>query len=246
MEHDHSPLAAYALGALDADEARAMDAHLTGCAECRGELDELAALEAALGGVPPEAFLDGPPEGGDLLLQRTLRRVRAERGRVQRPRRLLVAAGVAGLVAAALVGGTVLGRQTAPKAVQAAGGTPTATAAPTSPGGSSPGASLPPGTQTFTATDAGTGVAMAVALTPAAGWVRVHVKTEGIKAGLRCRLEVVDRKGGRLLAGSWLVSPLGEKTGTSLDGAALVAPADVASIDVVTFDGRRLVSVPTV
>src|SRR5947209_17092904 len=100
MDHDRSPLAAYALGALDDAEAREVDAHVAGCPECRAELEELTALEAVLGEVPPEAFLDGPPEGGDLLLQRTLRTVRAERGRAQRPRRLLVAAGVAALVAA--------------------------------------------------------------------------------------------------------------------------------------------------
>ena len=36
------------------------------CAACRAELHALSELEAALGEVPPEAFLDGPPEGGDL------------------------------------------------------------------------------------------------------------------------------------------------------------------------------------
>jgi anti-sigma factor RsiW len=227
MNHDHTSLAAYALGALDPDEARAVDAHLAGCAGCRAELRELAELEAALGEVPPEAFLDGPPEGGDLLLQRTLRQVRTERTRADRPRRLLVAAGVVGLLAATLVGGTLFGRATAP-----------APQAVPSPSISAPAA------RTFAATDASTGASMTVSLTPAAGWIRVHVKAGGIKAGQKCRLVVVDKQGAVTEAGSWLVSPTGAKQGTVLDGAALVAPADVASVDVVTFGGQKLVSVP--
>jgi len=85
---------------------------------------------------------------------------------------------------------------------------------------------------------------MTVALTPAAGWVRIDVKVDGVKAGLRCRLDVVDKRGMHVQAGSWLVSATGEKQGTKLNGTALVAPADVSSVDVVTFDGQTLVSVP--
>jgi anti-sigma factor RsiW len=232
MEHDRSALAAYALGALPADELHAVDEHVAGCAECRAELGELSELEAALAQVPPEAFLEGPPDGGDLLLQRTLRQVRKERTAAARPRRLLVAAGVVALVAAALGGGALIGRGTAPS-VQAGGGTPTASA---------PATSVP--TRTFAATDPKSGASMTVGLTPAAGWVRIHVSAGGIKAGQKCRLEVVDKRGTATQAGSWLVSPAGEKQGTTLDGTALVAPADVASVDVVTFDGQRLVSVP--
>jgi hypothetical protein len=233
MEHDRSPLAAYALGALDDDEKRAFDAHLAGCAECQAELDDFAALEAALGEVPPEAFLDGPPEGGDLMLQRTLRAARRERSQAARPRRLLVAAGVAALVAAALGGGVLVGRGTAPS-VQA-GAAPSATASSAASG---------PAVRAASGKDPKTGAAMTVALTPAAGWVRVHVKVDGVPAGKRCVLQVVPRSGAPVVAGSWLVSPNGEKQGTTLDGAALVAPGDVASVDVVTTDGQKLVSVP--
>ena len=35
--HDRETLGAYALGVLDDAEVRAVDAHLTGCADCRRE-----------------------------------------------------------------------------------------------------------------------------------------------------------------------------------------------------------------
>jgi hypothetical protein len=240
MEHDSSALAAYALGALGPDETREVDAHVAGCAECRAQLGELSELEAALGEVPPEAFLEGPPEGGDLLLRRTLREVRVQKARAGLARRLLVAAGVAALMVGGLVGGTVFGRATAPGQAL-----PTATATVSAPATASGTASpTPSGVRTGAGSDPATGARMTVALTPAAGWVRVHVKAEGIKAGRRCVLQVVDRAGHRVQAGSWLVSPTGEQQGTALDGTALVAPADVASVDVVTVEGQRLVSVP--
>ena len=48
MDHDHTSLAAYALRALDPVEARAVDAHLAGCAACRAELHALSELEAEI------------------------------------------------------------------------------------------------------------------------------------------------------------------------------------------------------
>ncbi len=66
-EHERTQLGAYALGALEPHEARELDEHLATCPECRAELAELEEMKQFLGEVPPEAFLDGPPEDGDLL-----------------------------------------------------------------------------------------------------------------------------------------------------------------------------------
>jgi anti-sigma factor RsiW len=230
--HADQLLGAYALGILDDTETRAVDEHLAGCAQCRAELTELRDMETALGDLPPEAFLDGPPEDGDLLLQRTLRQVRTESARAARPRQLVaVAAAVVGL--AVMVGaGFAIGKATAPASVIAG---PTVTVAPPT--------TTVPGTRNLQATDP-SGAAMRVNLIPAAGWVRVHATVTGIPAGQKCRLLVISTSGTTEQAGSWLVSPKGATEGTPLDGAALIAPDQVASVVVENTDGKRFVTVP--
>ncbi len=86
---------------------------------------------------------------------------------------------------------------------------------------------------------------MTVTVTPAAGWVRVKATAVGIPAGERCMLVVIDRNRDRYIAASWLVSPVGEETGTTVDGAAIVAPEDVAAVAVVNFEGREFVIAPS-
>ena len=243
-EHDRAALGAYALGALDPAETRAVDAHLAGCADCRAEVAELNELNEFLGEVPPEAFLDGPPEDGDLLLQRTLRQVRAETapaasspeqpappGTVpfpQQPARrrglVLVAAALALIAGAGVVGG-VVGRQTAdePVAVQ--------TPPPV------------PGTRTVEATDAGTGTAISAKVVPKAGWVTISADVRNLPVGAQCQLRVYDKTGKFLVAGSWLVSEKTSKEGSVIDGGALIPLDKVKSIDVYTFQGKKMVSV---
>lgn len=230
INHDHAPLGAYVLGALDENERRRFEAHLATCDACRREADELSELRIQLDEVPPEAFLDGPPEGGDLLLQRTLRGVRAAEealtGAQRRPKRFLALAGAAALVVVALAGGVLVGRQTAPD------GTSGPQAIPTT--------SVAPGTTNLEGSN-GT-VKLAATVTPAAGWIRVHAKVEGVHEGEKCQLIVMSKAGEALIAGSWIVSAKGEKDGTGLDGSALVPADQVASVNVVTTDGRTLVS----
>ncbi|XVV13913.1 anti-sigma factor family protein [Actinoplanes sp. CA-131856] len=226
--HETDRLGAYALGVLDDDEWAAVHAHVEGCDECRREVAELRATEELLGDVPPEAFLDGPPQGADLLLERTLKQVREEGDRRERGRRLVWTLAAALVAVAALGGGALAGRSTAPSAVAAAQPPAPASAAPPVSGA---------------ATNAATGVSMNVTVRPAAGWVRLSASVGGVPAGEQCRLYVVGADGARQLAGSWLVSESGVATGTTVDGSALVAPADVASVEVETYAGRPLVRV---
>ncbi|WP_372667153.1 anti-sigma factor family protein [Amycolatopsis kentuckyensis] len=230
VDESHTQLGAYALGALDPGEAADFERrHLQTCAQCRFDLNELVALRESLDEVPPEAFLDGPPEGGDLLLQKTLRRVRDEEQAAparSAGRRGLALVAAAVLVVAALGGGILVGRQTSST--------------------DTPNLAVPapdvPGTKSVEGRDPTTGVQLAASVAPFQGWVKVNVAVRGVKAGEKCLLQVTTKEGQAVTAGSWQVSEKWESQGFSLDGSALVAPDDVKSVDIVTVDGRKLVS----
>jgi predicted anti-sigma-YlaC factor YlaD len=227
----HADIAGYLLETLTADEQRQVDEHLATCTECRDEVESLKQWTAALSAVPDEMLLDGPPEDADLLLQRTLRQVRNEDAGRRHRRTAVVMAMAAAVVAVALAGGVWVGRGTATQPLAQP------TTAPTT------AASTPPGTRTAEATNPGTGARIRVAVMPAAGWVRVTATVAGIRAGERCRLEVVGRDGTAVLAGSWLVSPEGAAKGTTLNGSALIDPGQVASVRVVNEAGREFAGV---
>jgi anti-sigma factor RsiW len=218
--HETELLGAYVLGVLDRDEQAAVQAHLDACGSCRRELGDLREMEAALGEIPPEAFLDGPPPDGDLLLRKTLEEVRVRGRRRTWRNRALVAAAALLVAAVALGAGTLIGRSTAPPSVVTA--SPTAAA------------------RTGSATDTETGVVMSATVRPAAGWVRVSATVTGVPAGEQCRLFVVGRDGSREPAGSWLAA--GPQS-TTVDGAALMAPALVVAVQAETYAGQILVIV---
>jgi RNA polymerase sigma-70 factor (ECF subfamily) len=214
--HESALLGAYVLGVLDGPEWATVQAHLEGCAACRREVDDLREMEAALGEIPPEALLDGPPADGDRLLRTTL----AEARGVRRRRSYFGVLAAIVVVVALVAAGLVAGRSTAP--------------------GSPVGADVAAPAVTGSATDPLTGVTMAVSLQPAAGWVRVRATLAGVPAGEDCRIFVVSAAGGRQQAASWL-SAAGP---TTVDGAALMAPADVAVVQAETYAGQILVAVP--
>ena len=232
MKTNHVDLAGYLTKSLDAEQIRAVEEHLAGCAECQTEVQSLQEWTMALEAVPEAMLLDGPPEGGDLLLQRTLRQIRDESAGRRQRRNALMSAAAAVVVAAAIGSGVVVGRGTADP------GTPVALPTP-----SQVEQTTIPGTKTATTVDAATGARITVAVAPAPGWVRIKAAVAGIPEGERCLLEVMARDGTVVLAGSWVVSEKGAGEGTTLDGSALVAPADVASVRVVTEAGKQYVSV---
>ncbi|GAA0486786.1 hypothetical protein Ade02nite_10650 [Paractinoplanes deccanensis] len=226
--NDHVDLAGYLMEMLSPEEKAAADEHLAGCAACRDEIESLREWSEQLGEIPEAMLLDGPPDDADLLLQRTLRQVRQESAGRRHRRWASVTSIAAVAVGLAVAGGLVVGRQTAPEPDPVAQAT----------------ASVAPGARTGSGTDPATGARMEATVVPAAGWVRVSATVGGIPAGEKCVLEVVGKDGTPAVAGSWLVSPAGETGGTSLNGSALIDPADVASVRVVNTTGKQFVTVP--
>jgi RNA polymerase sigma-70 factor (ECF subfamily) len=218
VNHDAQALSLHALGLLSAAEARALEAHLAGCADCCRLWQEIRATVDALGEVPPELFDTTRADPTDLVLQRTLRAVRAEKRAQTRHRlaRPIAAAAVAVLVA--LAGAFTAGRATAPESpiVQAAGGQTVA-------GGGVGGADL------------------RATITPSGQWVRLVATASGFPRGQRCRLVVVTADGRREIAGSWTVPPAGEPPGgVVFAGSAAVPLSQVRAVAVDTDSGQEL------
>lgn len=220
--HDPEELGAHALGLLDAAQSRAVEEHLAGCPACRREWEELRGMVELLDDVPPEAFLEGPPDA-DLMLQRAVRQVRTEAAAGRRRRRFLLSGAAAAGIAIVLGSGVLIGRESAPPA-QAP---PAVVAAPNA---------------MQLSGDGDPGIAMTATLTPAAGWVRVTTTVQGIPAGERCYIVVVARDGTREIAGSWLVPQTGWRDGLTLDGSALVPLDQVSEVVVENDEGRQFVT----
>jgi anti-sigma factor RsiW len=214
--HDPGDLGALALGLLDDAEARAVEQRIAGCPDCRGEFAALHETAAALRTVPPEMFLDGPPES-DLLVARAARRVRAESGAARRRRGIALVAAAAVAAAALLGGGALLGRALPP-----------------------PSSTVAAGAVTLQGTAGG--IAMSATVSPAMGWVRVATTVRGIPAGKRCTILVIGRDGSENVAGSWLASPRGQVDGTTVEGAAIVDPAEVFAVAIRDETGTDLIT----
>jgi hypothetical protein len=230
MHEQHVDIDAYVAGELTAEQAAQVEQHIAGCEECRQETDTLREMQEFLGEVPPEALLEGYPEDADLVLQKTLRRMRSESSAARRQSRFLTAAAAVVVAAALVTGGVFVGQSTSDGQQPTAGGTQTPTA------------TQPPGVRFASTTDATTGARITVRVTPAAGWVRLNAAVSGIPAGEKCRLIVVSKDGTQESAGSWVVPNKEAANGTTLDGAALIAPNDVTAVIVETTEGKQYVS----
>lgn len=256
-EHDRSQLGAYALGALEPAEAQAVRDHLTGCTDCRDEVAGFEDLKEVLGEVPPEAFLDGPPPDGELLLQRTLREARATAVAAETAE--ADETGVsAGTRASAGTAAGATGADPAParrsRWLLAAAAVVVIASAGVGAGvlvgteleepDAAPSATTPAGTRQATVTDARTGATMATTVEPRNGWSWVNVQISGMAKGYECELRVVDKSGKAYVAGSWLISDKGAREGAKFSGGVVIPVEQVRSVDLVTLSGKRVVSTP--
>jgi predicted anti-sigma-YlaC factor YlaD len=217
-------LGAYVLGALDPADRSRVDAHLSGCPDCRDELASFAALPGLLGRVSRSEIEAEPADPGPQLLERLLGAAAAER-RHDRRRRLLtsVAAGVIVLAAIGVTVGVGVSHDRHP--VQVAAG------------------------ETFTATNPQNHV-QATITERKKGWgASVDVSVVGVTADLAgpsCQLIAVGPGGKTDVAASWAAPDAGY-TGLSrvnASGSTALAAKDISGFKVVGSDGQTLVWVP--
>jgi hypothetical protein len=91
------------------------------------------------------------------------------------------------------------------------------------------------------ATDPATGVNAAITTEPKGWGTAVRVQLTGVHEDETCSLVVVNKNGEREVAATWKVNYTGA---VDVEGATAWAPANIASYDIVTDEGQRLVSVP--
>ncbi len=221
-------LGVYVLGAIEPAERALVDEHLRTCVRCRDELASLAGLPAMLGRITEDQIEQfGPPP--EELLESILATAAGESRGHRRRNILALVAAAAVLVVGTGVGvrlATDTGGGTAPRppvAIPTAGTTPSA--APTT---------------TVDGTNPATGVRAEIAMQPKAWGTAFSVRLTGAPAETRCRLIVIDRKGNTDIAGGWEVQYLGS---ARFFGSSMIQKRDIASVEVRTVEGKRLLHV---
>ena len=202
-----------------------LEAHLAGCTQCGTEWAAVHDSLVALDELPPEFFDQTPADPSDLVFQRTLRAIRAEKRSQNRHRlaRPLTAAAVALLVA--LGGAFGAGRGTARRLTRR----PVA-ASPRPPAAHGGGDGLN-----------GAALRVSLAPSPSGDWVRLVATATGLPRGAHCRLIVITADGRREIAGSWTVPAGGEPDGGAvLARSAAVEFSQVRAVAVDTDAGQEL------
>jgi hypothetical protein len=203
-------LGAYVFGALEPDEAAAVEAHLAECERCREELAELSPLPSLLSLVTLEhasaaAMGSAPPMPSDLALPRVLGQAREDRAAQSRlRRRARVLTGLVAAVALVLAAGTG-----AYVGARFFGTARTVTVQPSPSPWPSPSASKVRETMTWQGRDPATNVSAKAVLTKFSWGTEVEATLNGMKKGDICMIRVIDLYGREWDAGSWIVN---EKT----------------------------------
>jgi hypothetical protein len=224
-------LGVYVLGAIEPAERAEVDAHLSVCGRCRDELASLAGLPAMLGRVTEEQIEQLTPPPAELLESVLSKAANENRARRRRERALWIAAAAALIV---VVGVGV-------RAMMGSGG---GTVAERSPRPSRPPATTTAPATSVSAADPATGVHARIDMRPQLWGTAFTVWLSGAPVGSHCHLVATDKKGRKDIAGSWEVQYMSGTGGsTAFAGSSMIQTSDLASLEVLTTEGRRLVIV---
>ncbi|MEU9890906.1 anti-sigma factor [Sphaerisporangium sp. NPDC051011] len=264
-------LGAHMLGALDADEAARVEAHMETCPECRAEFEELSGLSALLSRVSEEDVeqVASPPTA-------VLDRLIAASARRRRVNRLLM--GLAATVGAIVVGGAAwmaVQDNAGPGNTAVAGAPAAGTASSTAPdasrfakdtAGSAGRNSEPLPTVGPSAADSatspeimlapptpkpliGTNAGVEARITPVQSGegTSLNISISGLSQGTPCRVIAVDLDGAESGAGSWTIDaadyPRGGSATFTFTGHTDLSMDRISRFDFRTSTGRLLVSV---
>jgi anti-sigma factor RsiW len=223
-------LGVYVLGAIEPAERAVLDEHLSVCARCRDELASLAGLPALLSRVGEEqlAQLGPPPEH---LLEPLLAQANRERRTRRRRNAAVLIAAAAALVIAT---GAGMGLVTSDE------GRPVARTSASPP----PRPPQPPPGRTLVGKDPVTGVQARISLQPKGWGTALDMRVSGAPRGVHCRIVVVDKEGRKDIAGAWAVPYAAREGSAEYFGSSMIASDQLASIEVRTTEGKRLLRVP--
>jgi anti-sigma factor RsiW len=211
-------LATYVMGALTPQERDVVEAHLATCPECVAELDQLTNLPLFLDLVSGEEVAQmgsGTAVPDAGFVDRVVAAAVSERRHAKRRRWLASVAAAVVLIAGSSVGAVAL---------------------------SSTGSSNTAHAAVFDKTDPTTGAWARIAVQQKGWGASLDLTLTGVPAGEHCRLVAVGRDGTTDVAAAWEVTYRGS---VRLTGATALTLSSTSAYDIVTFDGRRLLHVPT-
>ncbi|SDR29835.1 anti-sigma factor family protein [Thermostaphylospora chromogena] len=238
-EVEHTDVGAYALGLLEEEDRRAFAAHLTRCARCRRELEELSGMASVLSGLGPVEDDEEDTRRASGAAVAALRRKRAAE---RRSRYVMLAAGVAASVTL-VAGGVVAGF------LMDDGGS--VSAAPTLGPDSmhSPAEALYRSGTPLTGVGE-SGISGGVVMEPKLWGTHAALELKGILGPLECELIAVSKTGERRVLTGWSVPRKGYGVPGSPDplyvhGGTALKPEEIDRFEVVTTTGTTLLTVST-
>jgi len=229
----HSDVGAYALGALDAEESAAFEAHLAECDACAAELEQFLGLSRLLSRVnlhditPPTEASSSPAVDG------LLTKVSAARRRSRGRQMFALAASGAVIVAAGAIGYTTWSASDSSDPLN---------------GGHTPAvALLLSGQQLNAVTDPVTHVRARIATEPRAWGTHAALELSTIKGPLTCKLVAIPKSGAAETMFTWRIPQAGygvpgQPKPFTMHGATSYDLKDIKEFQVVTTDGKQVIA----
>lgn len=246
----HETVGAYALGILDDAEATQFEAHLAMCEWCGQQLDELAGMEPMLAALADLPAAQGTPAIGESLAakpssklsDRLVTEVVRHRAKKSRRNFFMLAAGIAAIIAGptavfATAGGGDEGQSANTLVTNPAQTAFTNVAA----------------ADKISTTDASTQVTATVGMEAKKWGTQTVLELKNVKGPEKCSLIAVGKNGERETVTSWAVPEWGygikdaeiteAKNPLYVQGGAAFTPDEIDHFEVLTFSGKKLVSV---